>query len=153
MIALLATVLSIAVAAPGSTMSEMRAKGVFEVKLTPMGAPTAPVGAMSIAKTFHGDLDAVSVGQMLAVSTAVEGSAGYVAMERVTGALAGRRGSFALQHTGTMARGAPTLSVTVVPDSGTGDLEGLSGAMDIVIAGGRHSYAFRYALPPRAEGR
>lgn len=128
-------------------MSQKEAAGTFDVKLTPLGAPTDPVGALSIAKTFHGDLDAVSVGQMLAVRTAVEGSAGYVAMERVTGALGGRRGSFALQHSGSMDRSKPSLSVTVVPDSGTEELTGLTGSMDIVVEPGRHSYAFRYTLP------
>ncbi len=128
-------------------MTEARAAGTFEVKLTPVGAADDPVGAMSIDKTFHGDLEAQSVGRMLAVRTPVEGSAGYVAMERVTGSLAGRKGSFALQHTGTMTRSTPTLSVTVVPDSGTGELTGLTGAMDIVVEGGRHAYVFRYGLP------
>lgn len=123
------------------------AAGTFDVKLTPLGAPDAPVGAMAIAKTFHGDLDATSAGQMLAVRTAVDGSAGHVAMERVTGTLAGRHGSFALQHSGTMDRGKPTLSVTVVPDSGTDGLAGITGRMSIDPSGGRHRYTLRYALP------
>ncbi len=128
-------------------MAEASANGTFEVTLTPVSAPDAPVGALSIAKTFHGDLDGSSAGQMLAVRSIVEGSAGYVAMERVTGAIAGRSGSFALQHSGSMERGVQSLWVTVVPDSGTGDLVGLSGAMDIRIEDGRHLYAFRYSLP------
>src|SRR3984957_2509994 len=105
----------------------MTAKGTFEVKLKPqpdenVGDPT--VGRMSIDKQFQGDLEATSKGQMLAVQGDVKGSAGYVAMERVIGTLAGRAGSFALQHTGTMNRGAPVLSVTVVPDSGTENWRG-----------------------------
>jgi hypothetical protein len=129
-------------------VTEQTATGTFEVSLKPLGAPDAPVGALSIDKTFHGDLEATSLGQMLAVSSAVPGSAGYVAMERVNGTLGGRTGSFALQHSGTMNRGAPTLSVTVVPDSGTGELVGLSGAMTIDIQGGVHSYGFRYRIAP-----
>jgi hypothetical protein len=127
----------------------MTATGTFEVKLKPqtdenVGDPT--VGRMSIDKQFHGDLDATSKGQMLAVQGEVKGSAGYVAMERVIGTLAGHSGSFALQHTGTMDRGVPGLSVTVVPDSGTGELVGLSGRMNIIITAGKHSYEFDYTL-------
>jgi hypothetical protein len=129
----------------------MRATGPFDVKLTPMppeeGTPAGAPGRLRLDKTFHGDLQATSVGQMLAVRTPVEGSAGYVAMERVVGALQGRQGTFALQHSGTMTRGAPSLSVTVVPDSGTEGLAGLTGRMDILIEGGKHSYVFEYALP------
>jgi len=101
---------------------------------------------MSIDKQFHGDLEASSKGQMLAAMTEVQGSAGYVAMERVSGTLQGRKGTFALQHSGTMTRGTPQLSVTVVPDSGTGQLVGLAGKMTINIADGKHSYDFEYTL-------
>jgi hypothetical protein len=101
---------------------------------------------MSIDKQFHGDLEAASKGQMLAAMTAVKGSAGYVAMERVSGTLHGRNGAFVLQHSGTIARGAQQLSVTVVPDSGTGELVGLAGKMAIIIADGRHSYDFEYTI-------
>jgi hypothetical protein len=97
-------------------------------------------------KQFHGDLKATSRGQMLTVGTRVEGSAGYVAIERVDGTLQGRRGTFALQHIGTMTRGAPSLLIRVVPDSGTDELTGLSGSMSITITDGRHSYDFDYAL-------
>ena len=129
-----------------------RASGPFDVKLTPMapeaGAVEAAPGRMGLDKRYHGDLEATSQGQMLAVRTPVEGSAGYVAMERVSGTLHGRSGTFALQHSGTMTRGAPQLSVTVVPDSGTGELTGLSGSMNILIeAGGKHTYDFQYTLP------
>ena len=123
------------------------AGGEFEVQLTPVSPADAPVGAMTISKTFRGDLNATSEGHMLAVRTSVQGSAGYVAMERVSGALAGKSGTFALQHSGTMDKGTPTLSVTVVPDSGTGALTGLTGAMDIRIENGKHFYTLRYSLP------
>ena len=103
-------------------------------------------GRRSIDKRYHGDLDATGVGQMLSAGTPVQGSAGYVAIERVSGRLHGRTGTFALQHNGTMTRGAPELSVTVVPDSGTGQLSGLTGTMRIIIAGGKHSYEFDYML-------
>jgi hypothetical protein len=99
-----------------------------------------------IDKQFHGDLDATSKGQMLAAGTGVKGSAGYVAIERVSGKLHGRSGTFVLQHSGTMTRGTPQLSVTVVPDSGTGELIGLSGKMAIIITDGKHSYDFEYLL-------
>ena len=102
---------------------------------------------MTIDKQFHGDLEATSRGEMLAVMTTVQGSAGYVAMEVVSGTLAGRRGTFALQHSGSMDRGTPSLSVQVVPDSGTDELAGLAGAMRIIIADGKHSYEMDYRLP------
>jgi hypothetical protein len=122
------------------------ATGTFEVTLTPQG--TNPhVGRLSLDKTFHGDLEATSQGEMLAHRTAVNGSAGYVAMEHVTGALGGRSGSFVLQHSGTMTRGDARLTVTVVPDSGTDALTGLTGTMDIDVSGGGHAYTFRYELP------
>ncbi|MDT7602222.1 MAG: hypothetical protein QOF61_219 [Acidobacteriota bacterium] len=125
------------------------ASGTFEVKLAPqvddkVGDPT--VGRMSIDKQFHGNLEATSKGQMLAVTTDVKGSAGYVAMERVDGTLDGRSGTFALQHSGTMTRGAAQLSVAVVPDSGTGQLIGLAGKMTINIVEGKHFYEFEYTL-------
>jgi hypothetical protein len=128
-----------------------RANGLFEVKMSP--APLADAGAdvtlgrMLIDKTFSGDLVGTSKGEMLMAGTAVKGSAGYVAIERVTGTLGGRSGSFVLQHSGTMNRGAPQLSVSVVPDSGTGQLAGLSGALAIIIADGQHRYEFDYTLP------
>ena len=101
---------------------------------------------MTIDKQFHGDLEATSQGQMLAAKSNVKESAGYVAMERVSGSVGGRVGTFVLQHSGTMTRGEPQLSVTVVPDSGTGDLTGLSGKMVIENAEGQHSYVFEYAI-------
>ncbi|HYY96992.1 MAG TPA: DUF3224 domain-containing protein [Pyrinomonadaceae bacterium] len=127
-----------------------RASGTFEVKLSPQapdeGESGIGIGRMLIDKKFSGDLEGTSKGQMLAAGTAVSGSAGYVAMEQVTGTLAGRSGSFVLQHSGTMTRGAAQLTVTVVPDSGAGELVGMTGRMNIVVADGRHSYEFDYAL-------
>ena len=102
---------------------------------------------MAIDKHFHGDLEATSQGEMLSAMGEIKGSAGYVAMERVRGVLHGRKGTFVLQHIGTMNRGVPTLSVTVVPDSGTGELAGLSGSMKIIIQQAKHSYEFEYTLP------
>lgn len=136
-----------------------RASGTFEVKMSPQapdeGVPEAGIGRMLLDKRFAGDLEATSKGQMLAAGTAVAGSAGYVAIEQVTGTLAGRSGTFVLQHSGTLTRGAPQLTVSVVPDSGTGGLQGLTGTMQIIIDEGRHSYVFDYTLGdngPTPEG-
>ena len=129
-----------------------KASGTFDVKINPqpndeaVGDPT--VGRMAIDKRFHGDLDATSKGQMLSSGSA-DGSGVYVAIERVAGTLQGRRGTFALHHTGIMTRGTPQLTIAVVPDSGTGDLVGLNGTMGITIADGKHSYEFEYTLPDR----
>ena len=127
------------------------ATGPFEVKLAPQPTDAPALGRLSIDKQFHGDLEATSKGEMLSAMTETKGSAGYVAMERVTGALHGRKGTFVLQHSGTMNRGVATLSVTVVPDSGTDQLVGLSGKMAIKIEGGKHSYEFEYTLPEAAR--
>lgn len=126
------------------------ANGTFEVKLAPL--PTSdtsegsPLARLSIDKQFHGDLEAITRGEMLAAGTAVKTSAGYVAIERVTGTLHGRAGSFVLQHSSTMERGVPRQSITVVPDSGTGELTGLAGSMVITIVAGKHSYDFEYTI-------
>lgn len=128
----------------------IRVQGTFDVKVAPLAGDDARWGGfdrLSLDKQFRGALEAESRGQMMAVSTQVEGSAGYVALERVTGTLSGRRGSFVLQHSGTMSGGAARMSVTVVPDSGTGELTGLSGTMTILIEGGQHRYDFEYQLP------
>lgn len=134
------------------TVVTMRASGTFDVKVAPLAAydtaPGSPLARMSIDKQFHGDLEATSKGEMLAAGTAVKGSAGYVAVERVSGTLKGRRGSFILQHNATMSRGVPALNIIVVPDSGTDELEGLTGTMQIIIENGKHSYEFDYTLPP-----
>jgi hypothetical protein len=127
----------------------LRASGTFEVKLTPQSPAEPSLGRLTLAKKFAGGLTGTSRGEMLSAATAVEGSAGYVAMELVTASLGGRSGSFVLQHTGTMTRGEPQLSVTVVPDSGTGELAGIAGKMTIRIEGGKHYYDFEYTLPPR----
>ena len=128
------------------------ATGAFEVKLTPQASDDADgsaMGRMSIDKQFHGDLEATSKGEMLsAMSKTVNGSAGYVAIERVTGTLQGRSGSFVLQHHGRMTRGTADLAISVVPDSGSGQLAGITGRMTINIADGKHHYDFEYALPP-----
>nr|WP_184371047.1 DUF3224 domain-containing protein [Xanthomonas cannabis] len=127
------------------------ARGEFVVKLLPLAfegqAEGSALGRMSIDKTISGDLVATSKGQMLSAMTLTQGSAGYVAMEIVEGSLKGKKGTFVLQHTGTMNQGSPSLSVTVVPDSGTGELVGLAGDFNIHITAGKHSYEFEYTLP------
>ncbi|HEY1016684.1 MAG TPA: DUF3224 domain-containing protein [Herpetosiphonaceae bacterium] len=128
-----------------------KASGAFAVSMNPQPAYNQDegslLGRMSLDKEFKGDLQAVSKGEMLTAGTAVEGSAGYVAIERVTGSLHGFSGAFTLQHSGTMDRGAPTLVLTVVPDSGTGELAGISGSMRIGFEEGGHVYVFEYELP------
>ena len=129
------------------------AAGAFDVKLTPDPfsdkAVDSTLGRMLIVKQFHGDLEGSSTGEMLTVATGVKGSGVYVAVELVTGTLQGRKGSFALHHTGIMTRGAPELHVTVVPDSGTEELEGIRGSLLIKIEGGKHSYELEYSLPEK----
>jgi len=126
-------------------------QGPFDVKMKPLapdeGAASSPIGRMSIDKRYHGDLEGTGVGQMLA--TMDDGKSGaYVALERVTGSLQGRKGSFSIHHTGRMTRGAPELSILVVPDSGTDELKGLTGSMQIQIdEKGGHTYVFEYTLP------
>ena len=121
--------------------------GTFEVKLNPKPSDP-PLGKMSFEKQFHGGLDGTSRGEMLTAGSGAAGSSGgYVALEEFTGTLDGRKGSFILQHSGTMISGTPQLTITVVPDSGTGELKGLTGKMNITIADGKHSYNFEYTLP------
>jgi len=132
----------------------MQASGPFDVKVAPAAQEKFPEGSstgrFSLDKQYHGDLDAVAKGEMLTAGTAVEGSASYVAIERVEGTLAGRKGTFMLQHLGTMGHGAQKLDITVVPDSGTGELVGIAGKLDIQIApGGKHSYILEYSLPAK----
>lgn len=131
------------------------ATGSFEIKMarqriTEEEAKTISV-RMTSDKQFHGDLEGASTGEMLGVYTAVKDSAGYVAMERVSGTLKGRTGTFILQHSSTMARGTQQQSITVVPDSGTDQLVGLAGSMIIKIADGRHFYEFDYTLPDKGN--
>ena len=123
-----------------------RASGTFDVKLDPQATDAPGLSRYSLDKTFHGDLEGTSKGEMLANGNAT-GSGVYVAIEVVTGTLHGRSGSFALYHSGVMNRGTPTLSVSVVPDSGTGELAGISGTLNIIIEGGKHSYELDYTLP------
>lgn len=131
-------------------MSQHHANGPFEVKLVPQTIEgkfaDKVLGHMTIDKVFHGDLEATSLGQMLSAGTEVKGSAGYVAIEKVTGRLGGKNGSFILQHSATMNRGAPELKIHVVPDSGTDELVGLTGTMNILIENGKHAYDFAYSF-------
>ena len=128
----------------------MNASGTFDVKISPLplsyDGGEVQCGRFSLAKQFHGGLEAASDGEMLTAGNAAAGSAGYVAIERVRGTLGGRSGAFALQHRGTMHAGAQSLSVTVVPGSGSGELAGLTGEMKIIIEGGKHSYEFDYEV-------
>jgi uncharacterized protein DUF3224 len=132
-----------------------RATGSFDVKVTPQKPDTqiaraAALSRLTIDKRFHGDLEGISKGEMLALQTEVKGSAGYVALERVTGKLKGRSGSFVLQHSGTLERGEEHTQVSVVPDSATGELRGLTGIMSIKVGGdGAHSYAFEFKIEPK----
>jgi hypothetical protein len=127
-----------------------QAKGSFEVKMTPQGwsetAADPSLGRFRLDKQYHGDLEATSDGQMLTAGSEVKGSAGYVAIEKVTGTLHGRSGSFSMQHNGVMNRGVPELTIRIVPDSGTDELKGLAGTMTIQIADGRHAYELAYTL-------
>jgi hypothetical protein len=129
----------------------MNASGTFDVTLTPQPlAGESAMGSLALDKTFHGDLEATSKGHMLAFNTTVKGSAGYVAMEQVSGVLQGKRGTFVLQHSGTMTKGTPRLEVTVVPDSGTDELVGLSGSMKLDVSGDEHAYVFEYEMAESA---
>lgn len=129
----------------------MKASGEFQVKLQPMdsyakGTEGINIGRMSIDKTFSGDLVATSQGEMLSAMTTVKGSAGYVAIEQVSGSLSGKQGNFVLQHFGTMNQGKDRLVLEVTPDSGSGELKGLSGKMLIKIEDGKHFYEFDYEI-------
>jgi Protein of unknown function (DUF3224) len=150
-VALLALMLGIAptLFAKNEVVMTAQARGTFDVKTAPQPADDqagGPFGRLFLDKQFHGDLDAHSNGQMLAWGTGADNSGAYVALERVSGALHGRRGSFVLQHNGTMTNGAASMTVTVAPGSGTEELTGLAGKMTIIIAGGKHSYEFEYTL-------
>jgi hypothetical protein len=138
-------------AAQNGALVTKHATGPFDVKLAPQGeddkAEGSTLARYSLDKQYHGDLDATAKGTMLTAGTDVKGSAGYVAIERVTGKLNGLTGSFVLQHNGTLTRGAPVQSITVVPDSATGQLTGLTGKLTVIIEAGKHSYSFDYTLP------
>lgn len=135
----------------------MQACGEFEVSLKPLGSYASGAAGntlqrMSIDKTFHGDLEATSSGEMLSALTSFEGSAGYVAIEQVEGTLAGKKGTFILGHFGMMSHGENYLLLEVVPDSGTGQLAGLSGTMTIDNEEGKHAYVFDYMLADTPPG-
>jgi hypothetical protein len=136
---------------PESSMP-VHARGTFEVQIAPLPVDAytdaATLGRMTIDKQFSGDLVGTGKGQMLTGMGSVKGSAAYSAIERVTGTLAGKRGSFVLQHTGVMTRGAQSLVITIVPDSGTDEFTGISGTLAIIIDGKKHSYDLEYTLPP-----
>jgi hypothetical protein len=132
-------------------MTTTHAAGPFDVKVIPQKADDAgEAGAfarMFLDKYYHGDLEGPSKGQMMATSVTPEGSGAYVALERVSGTLHGRRGSFVLMHNASMTRGVPAMNITVVPESGTGELVGLQGRLLIIIEKGAHSYELDYTLP------
>lgn len=128
----------------------MKITGTFNVTLEPLDTYTAGIegsnfNRMSINKRFLGELSAESKGEMLSVMTPVKGSAGYVAIEQVSGTLLGKQGTFVLQHYGIMADGSDTLILEVVPDSATGELQGLTGKMKIRIENGQHHYDFEFS--------
>jgi len=130
------------------------ASGPFDVKVTPQDDKTgdSALGRFALDKQYHGDLEAVGKGQMLTAKTETKGSGAYVAIERVTGTLKGMQGGFVLQHSGTMTQNTPQLKITIVPDSGTGQLKGISGKMKINISpDGKHSYELEYTLADTHE--
>ncbi len=130
--------------------SSMHASGSFDVKVAPVEDKTldAAIARFSLDKQFHGDLEGTSKGEMLSSGNPASGNAGYVALEKVTGTLQGRSGSFVLQHSASIKANVPQMTITVVPGSGTGQLEGISGDLTITFApGGKHSYDFEYTLP------
>ena len=134
---------------PKEAFMSHHATGPFDVKVTPQDDKSDDplLGRMTLDKQYHGDLEGTGKGQMLTAGSAQKGSGAYVAIEKVTGTLQGRTGTFVLQHTGIMTQNTPHLAITVVPDSGTGQLAGISGKMTIIIADGKHSYDFEYTLP------
>ena len=128
-----------------------RAKGSFEVSVQPLPntdvSSDALLGRFLLVKKFNGDLEGLGRGQMLSAATATKGSAGYVAIDHFSGTLNGLQGSFVLQHSGSMNRNMSTLTILVVPDSGTDELLGITGTLSINIVDGRHFYDFLYSLP------
>jgi uncharacterized protein DUF3224 len=131
-------------------VSVIHAAGPFDVKVTPQDDKSDDplIGRMALDKQYHGDLEGTGKGQMLTAATSVKGSGAYVAIEKFTGTLKGHSGTFVLQHLGTMTQNVPQLSVSIVPDSGTGELKGIAGKMTINIApGGKHSYDLEYTMP------
>lgn len=131
------------------TAVTLHVSGPFDVKTTPQDdkSPDPLLGRFLLDKQYRGDLEATGAGQMLTAGTQVKGSGAYVAIEKVSGTLKGRKGSFVLQHMGTMTQNLPQLTIAIVPDSGTDELKGISGKMVINIAAGKHSYDLQYTLP------
>jgi len=127
------------------------AQGSFEVKVAPLphddATAATSIARYSLDKVYRGDLEGASAGEMMGAGNVAAGTAGYVAVEEVTGILHGKSGSFALQHSSTMDGGKYEMNIRVVPGSGTGDLEGIAGTLTIIIDAGKHSYSFEYALP------
>jgi hypothetical protein len=139
---------ALSIAQPKGTSMIRHAHGTFTVKIQPLTpAPAEGISRFSIDKEIHGDLEATTKGEMFSAGDVKNGVAGYVAIEVVTGTLAGKHGSFALQHSATMDQSGRKMTVTVVPGSGTGELKGISGTFDIQIANGQHSYDLEYSLP------
>lgn len=150
--------LALCLLATGSTMGtqekkgieKMVARGAFDVKIAPIETAhkdLKEIARYSLDKVYHGDLEGTGLGEMLAASGSVKGSGTYVAIEIVNGTLAGKKGTFALGHIGTQAHGQQNLSIKVVPDSGTGELAGISGELKIIIApDGKHTYEFEYQI-------
>ena len=137
-------------ATPKEAPVTLLAAGPFDVKVTAQDDKSDDplLARMTLDKQYHGDLEATGKGQMLTAGTSVKGSGAYVAVEKVSGTLKGRTGTFVLQHSGTMTQNKPQLTITIVPDSGTGQLAGVSGTMTITIApDGKHSYDLEYTLP------
>jgi hypothetical protein len=135
---------------PKEKVVTAHASGTFDVKMTPQppdDKTDGTIGRYAIDKQFHGDLEGTSKGEMLGAGSPATGSAGYVAMEKVSGTLRGRTGTFVLQHSGTMHKGTQQMTVTVVPESGTGQLAGIAGTLTIKITAGKHFYEFDYTLP------
>lgn len=124
------------------------AHGTFSVKVAPLtSSPAEGISRYSLDKQIHGDLEGTSKGEMMGAGDPKAGVAGYVAIEMITGTLAGKHGSFALQHSSTMDQKGPKMNIIVVPGSGTGELKGIAGTFTITIAGGQHSYDLEYVLP------
>ena len=130
------------------TSIQLNAAGTFDVQIAPTGhAPDDSLQSLSLAKTYHGDLEATSRGEMLASGGPPSTNGGYVAMERITGKLTGRAGSFSAMQLGTMSTGTvPQITMQIVPGSGTGDLSGLYGTMTIAVTSGQHHYTIHYGF-------
>ncbi len=147
-IAILILVSSFALAQTGGSPMTHHARGTFTVEvqaLTP--SPADGISRFSINKQIHGDLEATTKGEMFSAGNPQQGAAGYVAIETVTGTLAGKHGSFVLQHSATMDHSGPKMTVVIVPGSGNGELKGITGTFEILIEGGKHSYDLAYTLP------